>query len=123
MDPHGDSRVSWDIAVGNAIIGLNELKRDEPGKGKGKGLRFLYFYNTLLIICLWPGKEATLTGPDIEMDWHEPGTSTTRVTGVEGGEHTKGTEMEVEVGGEETGEQALVHALNAYHSQSSFLLS
>jgi hypothetical protein len=38
VDPWGDSRVSWDVAIREAIDQLNELKRGELGdKGKEKG--------------------------------------------------------------------------------------
>jgi hypothetical protein len=44
VDPSGDSRASWDIAILKAINELEKLKRDQPGdKGKQKGKGFHLF--------------------------------------------------------------------------------
>lgn len=37
VDPYGVSRVSWDIALQEAIVGLNKLKRVKKGKEKETG--------------------------------------------------------------------------------------
>lgn len=103
VDPSGESRASWGIAVAEAIHALNELKRSEVGdRAKQKG------------------KEAEVNRPDVEMDEVSPPAAAAAEEGGEkSGENDSSCAGDVAMG--EPGSSR--DALKVYMAQSSQLLS
>jgi hypothetical protein len=68
INPQGNSRLAWDIAIHEAIIGLNDLRRVGPA-GEGNGEFPLHFNSLLIVRVSGPSVSAAPAGPNALNDY------------------------------------------------------
>lgn len=110
IDPDGESRSSWDTAIGEAIEKLNELKREQSvEKGKQKGMGFLspFCFQLSLMNSTDLGEGSSHT-PDIEMGGAETSTLKRKLSTT---------------AGEEGEQQVRQKAMDDYQIRSSHLIT